>query len=1200
MNNTLQSLGTIVPQRMASDYTHATSRLVESVGGSIENFVCNALCWTNKELYARLSKEQVEAVANIIYNFEARHEATIIGDQTGIGKGRVAACIIAYGVVHGMKPIFVTEKSNLFSDIYRDLTDIGAANYKPFIVNADSAQTHVRQMNGTSDAVVFRPLPLNEQKAVFDSGQLPEWTDYVMATYSQFSKTNDDGETSLKREFAMQIAKDNILILDESHSAAGNSKRGTFFRSLADVAKHVCFLSATYSKRPENMELYLPHTCVTEAGLSAEELRTAVDNGGEALQEVLAEALVHNGQMLRREYDQQGINVNYLTLDAEGAAYGQNYLNMTVENLEKEHTFISDNIMSVVRDMLKLDQLVAQDFSAFVEAQRKHGDLRKYTRLAFRSRIYGLVGQMLFDIKADAVARHAVRRLQQGKAVVVAFSNTMEASLDSLILSGSEVGSVIEDDFSYTLKRMLEAMRHYNIEDIDPILDWNDMELSKDAYLDMQHRLNEFKSGLTISPIDKMIRIIESAGFSVAEITGRKHFIDIDDSGNSIISVRKKETVGKSYSLFQNNRVDCLLLNRSGATGASAHAIPTAQVPEREVRQRCMIVTQMELDINQEVQKRGRINRTGQILLPEYDYIMSAIPAEKRLMQMMRKKLLSLDANTSAYQHNSIFADAEGIDLLNKFGDDATEAVLADDKELADALDIDTEGNKRGLFGKASGRVAVLSVEQQKRFYDSVSETYVQIVNTAKAEGRYDIDVEQLPLNAKLLSRKIVESPKPDGHTIFSDAVYLDCYECDNLRKPLSTSELQAEVARFTNGAADAQAYAQSLYDVVTEAFENEHKDAVDKAQTDLCVRLAQLLNLAQFSPSFISTIKNVLKQLCSNKIDMNKALQTLGLPIEQRYISTLNKYVNTVEALGAKNQKALRRFRLIRYFYPGRQFVMYNNLKGCVLGTRIHTQSNGRLRPSDVTIFLATTDSQRILKYNLADAGYEILESLLYRLTDKSFEALLGEWAEMTKEATANRVNRYFLTGNILKAAVLKDVHHGRLVAFNVISNKGESRLNGVMLPSSFKPQYITTKMKSYAVASCRRIFNPTENDNFAKQTYFTLAGSGKLIMQKTARLGYGINLIIIENDRTPYLKALLGHKYIDEHVYYIYQKTSYYSPNTTYYIDFNTTDIAPFVDMLAECGVEIELDPNKAKALFGTDSTETLRDGWWPKVKY
>ena len=1185
MSKRLQSLGTIVPQRMAIDSMYAKSRLEECVGGSIDNFVCNALCWTHEELCARLSQEQVEAVANIIYNFEARHEATIIGDQTGIGKGRVAACVIVYGMVHGVKPIFVTEKTNLFSDIYRDLTDIGAAEYKPFIINADSAQTHVRQMNGTSDAVVFRPLPYNEQKAVFESGRLPEWSDYVMATYSQFSKTDDEDDSSLKRRFAMRIAKGSILILDESHSAAGNSKRGTFFRSLADVAKHVCFLSATYSKRPENMALYLPHTCVSEAGLSSEELRMAIDNGGEALQEVLAEELVRNGQMLRREYDQHGIRVNYLTLDAEGATYGQNELNMTVEDLEKEHTFISDSIMSVVRDMLMVDRLVAQDFTNRTSAQRKP------TRLAFSSRIYDLVGQMLLAIKADAVARHAVRRLRQGKAVVVAFSNTMEASLDSLIVSGTEVGSKVEDDFSYTLRRMLEAMRHYTIDNVDTVLDWNDMEQSKDAYLAMQSRLEEFKSGLTISPIDKMTRIIESAGFSVAEITGRKHCIDIDDAGESILNVRK--TVGESYSKFQNNRVDCLLPNRSGATGASAHAIPTAQVADKEVRQRCMIVTQMELDINQEVQKRGRINRTGQILLPEYDYVMSAIPAEKRLMQMMRKKLLSLDANTSANQHNSIFADAEGVDLLNKFGDEATRIVLADDQELADALDIDITRNKTGLFSKASGRVAVLPVEQQKQFYDSVSELYVQIVNTAKAEGRYDIDVERFPLNAKLISRKIVEAPTPGGHTIFSDAVYLDCYECDNLRKPLSTSELKAEVASFANGAADAKAYVHSLYEMVADAVENEHKKAVDKVQTDLGVRLAQLLNVARLSPSFISTMKDVLWQLCRGQMDMNTALQNMCLPTEQRYINALNKYVNAMEALSAKKQKALHRYCMISYFYPGRQFVLDDNLKGCVLGTRIRTNENGKLRPSDITIFLATTDSQRILKYNLADAGYEILENLLYRLKNKPFEELLGEWAEVTKAATANRVRRYFLTGNILRAVVFKDLYHGRLVSFNVISDEGESRLNGVMLPSSFEPGRIATMMRSYSVSLCRRLFSLTENNDFVESVNFTLPNSGRLTIQKTARLGYGINLIIKDDDR-PYTKAVLSHKYIDKHVYHVYEDANY--SKTCYFIDFNTTKIEPFVDMLAECGVEIELDLNQAKALFGFDDNEALRDGWWP----
>jgi hypothetical protein len=48
--------------------------------------------------------------------------------------------------------------------------------------------------------------------------------------------------------------------------------------------------------------------------------------------------------------------------------------------------------------------------------------------------------------------------------------------------------------------------------------------------------------------------------------------------------------------------------------------------------------------------KKGRINRTGQIKKPIYDYLISSIPAEKRLMMMLQKKLKSLDANTTANQ----------------------------------------------------------------------------------------------------------------------------------------------------------------------------------------------------------------------------------------------------------------------------------------------------------------------------------------------------------------------------------------------------------------------------------------------------------------------------------------------------------------------------------------------------------------------
>ena len=41
--------------------------------------------------------------------------------------------------------------------------------------------------------------------------------------------------------------------------------------------------------------------------------------------------------------------------------------------------------------------------------------------------------------------------------------------------------------------------------------------------------------------------------------------------------------------MFNNNEVDVLMINQSGSTGASAHAIVTPKVPSEQVKQRVMI-----------------------------------------------------------------------------------------------------------------------------------------------------------------------------------------------------------------------------------------------------------------------------------------------------------------------------------------------------------------------------------------------------------------------------------------------------------------------------------------------------------------------------------------------------------------------------------------------------------------------------------
>lgn len=128
------------------------------------------------------------------------------------------------------------------------------------------------------------------------------------------------------------------------------------------------------------------------------------------------------------------------------------------------------------------------------------------------------------------------------------------------------------------------------------------------------------------------------------ECTGRAHQLDYlspegdDDFINAVIGSRKKRHSNLIFNDFQNNKLDVILINACGAIGASAHAISTAEVPEDQVRQRKMLIVQNDLDVNIDLQKRGRINRTGQRvdLPPLYEYIITAIPSEKRLNMMLR------------------------------------------------------------------------------------------------------------------------------------------------------------------------------------------------------------------------------------------------------------------------------------------------------------------------------------------------------------------------------------------------------------------------------------------------------------------------------------------------------------------------------------------------------------------------------------
>ena len=97
---------------------------------------------TTEELTSILSPEQMDSVCIAIYNIENNQEF-IIGDETGIGKGRILASICRYAFFNNKKTLFFTEGSHLFTDFWRDIINTNTDKYihknGPFLLHGNAS-----------------------------------------------------------------------------------------------------------------------------------------------------------------------------------------------------------------------------------------------------------------------------------------------------------------------------------------------------------------------------------------------------------------------------------------------------------------------------------------------------------------------------------------------------------------------------------------------------------------------------------------------------------------------------------------------------------------------------------------------------------------------------------------------------------------------------------------------------------------------------------------------------------------------------------------------------------------------------------------------------------------------------------------------------------------------------------------------------
>ena len=1076
------TLMSVVPANQAQVLADSLANI-----GDVDQFLVDELGYSSKdELFSYLAAEQIDSVSLAI-NQMNKGNGFIIGDMTGVGKGRQGAALVRYAVRKGYKPIYFTQKPALFSDNYRDLSDIGSSNLRPFIIASDPKNAAITDASGN---VVYKIPSDKEKKRVFDyilqNGTLPDEYDYVITTYSQINngtkeyEATDNGITEKDKSYKKKspsaadksgqerrnviaaLSKNNIMILDESHTAGGSGGGSMFMQYIMPNVKGVTFLSATFAKRADNMPIYAMKTDLSKSGVSPQEMIDAISQGGVTLQEIMSKQLVQSGQMIRRERSFQGVTIDWMPVNEEEDAVQRKQFDEVSSIFSDIRAFQKDYITPLVSDIS--DELA--DEGGYSDLQRGTKELG-VTNTPFASKMYNLVNQLLFSLKADAVANRVIYNLKNGFKPVISFTNTMEGFLDE---APKDTPMDKVPNFSLTLMKALDGVMRYSVDTLGGEKENKSFlvsELSEEGqqkYYEIKKKIENLSANLPISPMDAIKMKIEAEGYKVGEITGRNLEMVKDENGKYVIRNRKDKDKKTAARDFNNGKLDVLMINKSGSTGISLHASPKFE----DQRQRVMVFAQFQSDINDEVQMRGRIDRTGQIYRGKYEYIMSSIPAEQRLQMMFKAKLKSLDANTTSSQ-KSKFNEMEVVDYLNKYGDEVTWQYMLEHPELSEKLgdplnmlnqDGETTGEddtdtskKEGCAAKIARYLPFLPVSEQEEVFKEITDAYsvkIQLLNDA---GENDLEITTMPLRAKTISKKIwKQGTEPDSGNAFADNTYLEEVEVDVLKKPMKASEIESTIKRMSEGE-DFQIWRNRKIAEIESTYNNKIEVLKNRISESANERAEKA------KKTYIEKSKEARRKGKNEFTDeeIDKMSEVVVEDILKKADESFTKQKNVIKS---RRDNILKQ---VNSFTPLKPLVIPFNLdesmatlipsRGMFLGFKFSKDFS----PSSSTSVFATMDGRRKVEIPLnQDKAFHSIRMNTMMQPTFIKDVSLETWDSYVP--TQSRKKAYIVTGNLLQALVdtMKTNNvRGYLVSYSTID--GETK-QGILMSDSFKPENLTT----------------------------------------------------------------------------------------------------------------------------------------------
>lgn len=714
----------------------------------------------------KLSAVQLEAVAlsgqqNDIRLPSGHRSTLLIGDGTGVGKGREGAAIMMDHWSKGRRRIaFVSEKWDLMDAASRDLKSLGAHDLDKKMIPFGKIKATTPIDHEGILYTTYALIRSEDKKGNTRAEQLKQWL-----------RGGDDADKA-------------AIIWDESHNLKNAvteqgqqaSQIGVAAKKLMDEMPNLrsTSLSATAATDVMNLGymdrlgLWGPGTAFPNGFM---EFANQIGRGGMSAMEMIARELKSQGKYLAR------------TLSYKGVTYSELEHKITPEQKE------------LYRTATKAWQMVVEKAEDTIKNTTGGGPRARGRFLSqFYSSQQRFFNVLLTTLKIPTAVEKAHQALADGKAVVISLVNTNEAAQnrEKNKYRGEDHDSDEVPDYDFGPGEMLQQLvrEHYPVQqyadDVDaagnkikvPVTqedaDGRVMPvLNPEAVAARDQLMKDLKQSLHM-PANPLDILIEQLGGrdKVAEMTGRKETYDqglgkfIPRGGKD---VKRDEVNLSEMRNFQDDKKHIAVLSSAAGTGISLHADNTA----KNQRQRVHITLQPGWSADRAMQMLGRTHRTNQVHPPEYVLLKSDLGGESRFISTIAKRLGSLEALSKGQSKTN-----EGTDMMSKVnfetdqGRQATSAFYT--KLLANAPIPGTEGGgtepMRGMSiledlrvlkntenGKTVpdadrtnvtrllNRLLALDPDKQNAVYNYFYDIFDATVKQAVENGTLDTGVKTLP-----------------------------------------------------------------------------------------------------------------------------------------------------------------------------------------------------------------------------------------------------------------------------------------------------------------------------------------------------------------------------------------------------------------------------------------------------------------------